>query len=340
MKNKTKQDISKNTSEKLNNFPHSGGRGPILVKIAILGIGGVGGYFGGKLARKYDVTNEFVKIYFIARGEHLLAIKKNGLDVITDDEEFTAFPTLATDKPAEIGICDFLIITTKSYDLKSSIENIKPCIGENTVILPLLNGGNISEKIREILPTNNVWDGLSYIVSRKTAPGIIRTSGIYHKMTFGNVFNDEKRLESFEKLVKDAEIDGTWSKDIRKSVWQKFYFISVSASLTSYFDVSFNDIVTQEGIKEFTEEFADEFLQVAQSEGVNLDEKDKQDVMKRLRALPEGSTASMHSDFLQGKNTEVETLTGEIVRLAHKHHLQVPLYEKVYDKLSKNMPIG
>lgn len=305
------------------------------IKIAILGIGGVGGYFGGKLARKYDVANEFVKIYFIARGEHLLAIKKNGLHVITDEEEFTAFPTLATDKPAEIGVCNYLIITTKSYDLKSSIENIKPCIRENTVILPLLNGGNISEKIREILPKNKVWDGLSYIVSRKTAPGEIRTSGIYHKMTFGNVFSDEKRLESFEKLVKDAKIDATWSKDIRKSVWQKFYFISVSASLTSYFDVSFNDIVNKEEIISFTEEFANEFLQVAQSEGVNLDEKDKQDVMKRLRALPEGSTASMHSDFLQGNNTEVETLTGEIVRLAHKHHLQVPLYEKVYRKLVK-----
>lgn len=305
------------------------------VKIAVLGIGGVGGYFGGKLARVFDVDNERVKIYFIARGEHLKAIQEKGLRVITDDEEFTAFPTLATDKPEQIGVCDYLIITTKSYDLKSSIENIKPCIGKNTVILPLLNGGNISEKIREILPDNDVWDGLSYIVSRKTAPGEIRTSGIFHKLIFGSVFEDEERLKTFEEITKTAKIDADWSKDIRKSVWQKFYFISVSASLTSYFDVSFNDLVTKDGIKEFTDEFADEFLQVAVNEGVRLTEKDKQDVMKRLHALPEGSTASMHSDFSQGNDTEVETLTGEIVHLAGKHHLKVPLYEKVYRKLVK-----
>lgn len=305
------------------------------VKIAVLGIGGVGGYYGGKLAYTYNQENERVKVYFIARGEHLKTIQEKGLRVITDDEEFTAFPTLATDKPEQIGVCDYLIITTKSYDLKSSIENIKPCIGKNTVILPLLNGGNISEKMREILPDNDVWDGLSYIVSRKTAPGEIRTSGIFHKLIFGSVFEDEERLKTFEEITKTAKIDADWSKDIRKSVWQKFYFISVSASLTSYFDVSFNDLVTKDDIKEFTNEFADEFLQVAVNEGVHLTEKDKQDVMKRLHALPEGSTASMHSDFSQGNDTEVETLTGEIVRLAGKHHLKVPLYEKVYRKLVK-----
>lgn len=305
------------------------------IKIVVLGIGGVGGYFGGKLAHTFDTKNEQVKIYFIARGEHLKAIQEKGLCVTTDDEKFIAVPTLATDKPEKIGICNYLIITTKSYDLKSSIEDIKPCIGQNTVILPLLNGGNISEKIREILPENNVWDGLSYIVSRKTAPAEICTSGIFHKMTFGSIFEDEERLKMFEQIVRTAGIDAYWSKDIRKSVWQKFYFISVSASLTSYFDVSFNDIVTKEAIKEFTDEFANEFLQVAISEGVHLSETDKLDVMKRLHALPEGSTASMHSDFSQGNETEVETLTGEIVRLAHKHQLQVPLYEKVYKKLIK-----
>ena len=224
--------------------------------------------------------------------------------------------------------------------MKLSIKNIMPCIGKNTVVLPLLNGGNISEKIREILPEHNVWDGLSYIVSRKTAPGEIRTSGIFHKMVFGSIFDDEERLKTFEKITKKAGIDAVWSKDIRKSIWQKFFFISVSASLTSYFNVSFNELVNKDGIKEFTTEFADEFLQVALQEGVNLTNKDKEDLMKRLSDLPEGSTASMHSDFSQGSNTEVETLTGEIVRLAKKHRLQVPLYEKVYEKLSKNTSIG
>ncbi|MGC3979554.1 MAG: 2-dehydropantoate 2-reductase [Paludibacteraceae bacterium] len=302
------------------------------IKIAILGLGGVGGFYGGKLAYKYE-KDEQIKIYFIARGAHLDAIKEKGLHVVTDYENFYAKPALATDSAEEIGVCDYVIIATKSYDLKSSIDNIRACIGKNTVILPLLNGGNIAEKIRFIVPQNTVWEGLSYIVSRKTAPGEIQTYGVFHKMVFGCDGEELERLTFFEALAKKADIDIHLSTNIRESVWRKFYFISVSASLTSYFNITFNDLVNTETNKLFTAKFAEEFLMVAEHEGIQLGENALQDVLKRSEALPPGSTASMHSDFLQGGDTEVETLTGEVVRLAHKHQLQVPLYEKVYNEL-------
>ena len=302
------------------------------IKIALLGLGGVGGYYGGKLAKKYEKNDE-VEICFIARGEHLKAIREKGIHIITEKEDFYASPTFATNHPEEIGVCDYVIIATKSYDLKSSIEKLIPCIYEKTVIVPLLNGGNITEKVRKILPMNTVWSGLSYIVSRRTAPGEIRTSGSYHKMIFGCECMDDARLKMFENIMQKADIDAEWSTNVRESVWKKFYFISVTASLTSYFNVTFNELSKTEERREFALEFSREFLSVAEKEGIHFEKNALEDVVKRSQILPEGTTTSMHSDFQRGGKTEVETLTGEIVRLAHKHKLKVPLYEKVYESL-------
>ncbi|MFV0471695.1 MAG: ketopantoate reductase family protein [Paludibacteraceae bacterium] len=303
-----------------------------LCKIAILGLGGVGGYYGAKLAKRYENNNE-VRIFFIVRGEHLKAIQKRGVHLTTDEEDFYASPQLATDTSEDIGMCDYVIVTTKSYDLHSSINQIKSCIGKDTVILPLLNGGNISKKISELLPKSKVWSGLSYIVSRKTAPGEIVTTGSLRRMVFGCECEDNERLNHFEQLMKNADIDAVWSKNIRESVWKKFYFISVTASLTSYFNVGFNELVETDERQTFVAGFAQEFISVAEKEGISLGKDTLNELLNRSNNLPTGTTTSMHSDFMTGENTEVETLTGEIVCLAHKHNVQTPLYEKVYKEL-------
>ena len=120
-------------------------------KIVIAGIGGVGGYFGGLLARSYAGNND-IEIYFIARGAHLNQIKNNGLKIIKGDIEFIAKPHLATDDPTEIGIADYIIVCTKNYDLEAILNQIAPCVGDNTVILPLLNGIIAVEKIKLKFP--------------------------------------------------------------------------------------------------------------------------------------------------------------------------------------------
>lgn len=302
------------------------------IKIALLGLGGVGGFYGGKLAKHYGNSSD-VSIYFIARGEHLEAIKKHGIHVISPEDNFTAKPDLATDNPAEIGVVDYVILSTKSYDLASSIALIRPCIDDKTVILPLLNGGDITERIREILPENVVWSGCSYIVSRRTEPGVIRSTGDYAKLIFGYDKEENEQLRSFEKLLKDAEIDAYLSPNIRESIWKKFYFISVSASLTSYFDVSFNELVDTDERLNMTVGMAEEFLKVAKAEGIDLGENAVEQVISRSENLPKDTTTSMHSDFQAGNRTEVETLTGVVVHLADKHRIGVPLYETVYAKL-------
>lgn len=121
------------------------------IKIAFSGIGGVGGYYGGRLAHFYR-QSENIKIYFISRGENLEVISREGLKIQTLHEEIIVHPTLATHSPKDIGPVDYLFCTTKSYDLAGNLEEVRPLIGPSTVIIPLLNGANITEEIRRLVP--------------------------------------------------------------------------------------------------------------------------------------------------------------------------------------------
>lgn len=301
------------------------------IKIVILGLGGVGGYYGGMLARKYG-DSDSVEISFIARGAHLEQIRRAGLRVMDENEDFTAFPRHVTDVPMQIGIADYLIVATKSYDLKAVVALAKPCIGADTIILPLLNGGDITEQLRALLPEHIVWSGCSYIVSRRISPGVIQSSGNISKLVFGYEKESNGRTEEFRNLLADAGIDVKLVDNVRDNIWQKFFFISVTASLTSYFNVGFNELAMGE-LRDMAVGMSGEFMAVAAAEGVRLLSDDVEQVVNRASQLPAGTTSSMHSDFLAGNPTEVETLTGAVVRFAHKNKIAVPLYEQVYEKL-------
>jgi len=302
-------------------------------KIVIVGLGGVGGYFGGMLA-KYYTNNPEVEIYFVARGEHLKKIKENGLKLITENGTFQIFPKLATDNVAEIGTADYIIMTPKSYDLDSTVAQIKPMIGANTVILPLLNGIDNSERIRTLLPETEVWDGCCYIVAKINEPGVVENSGNVHWLVFGNQNQTNKRLLSFEKLLKTAGLKAEFHNDILTAIWKKFLFISSSASLTSYFDVTYGALLNDEFRKKTFDDLLIEFLQVANAEGIAVDETDVESLIRQIESLPFETTTSMHRDFKAGKNTEVHSLTGIVVKLGKKHGIATPIYEKVFAELS------
>ena len=257
------------------------------------------------------------------------------MKVISIDSEIVAKPKKVTNNPTEIGIMDFIIVATKSYDLIESMQYISPCIDKNTIILPLLNGGIITEQIRDVYPDNVVWSGCSYIVSRKTAPGIITQVGDFSRLDFGFDNGESEKLIEFEKILKDADIDARLSSNVRENIWKKFYFISVSASLTSYYDVSFNAIVETDERRNMTIGMAKEFIQVAKAEGIDLGEDAIENIVSRTEVLPKDTTTSMHSDFIAGHKTEVDNLTGVVVQLAHKHKIEIPLYEKVYKTLKE-----
>jgi 2-dehydropantoate 2-reductase len=306
-------------------------------KIVIVGLGGVGGYYGGLLAKRY-ADDPSIEIYFVARGAHLRKVQENGLTLITEKGTFQVFPTLATDNVSEIGIADYIIMTPKSYDLDSTVDQIKPIVGSNTVILPLLNGIDNSDRIRALLPGTEVWQGCCYIVARLNEPGVVESSGGLHRLNFGYEFNhSNERLLAFELLLKDAEVDATFYENIMHVIWTKFFFISSTASLTSYFNVSFGALLTDETRKATLVSVLEELLLVANAEGAEIERTVIGKVIHQLEKLPFETTASMHSDFMAGKNTEVNGLTGIVVKLGKKHGIPTPTYEKVYTELKNRM---
>ena len=305
-------------------------------KIVIVGLGGVGGYYGGLLAKHYE-NDPTVEIYFVARGEHLKKVQEDGLTLITEIGTFVVRPTLATDNVSEIGTADYVILATKSYDLDATALQIKPCVGQNTVVLPLLNGIDNSSRIRALLPGIEVWNGCAYIVARLNEPGVVESSGNVHRLDFGFENKTNERLLSFEKMLKAAGIDATFHANILSAIWNKFFFISSTASLTSYFDVNFRELLTDETRKNTLTEILEELLLIAKAEGAEMDRSVIAKIIHQLEKLPTDSTSSMHSDFHARKNTELNTLTRIVVELGRKHRIPTPVYEKVYLDLSKRM---
>ena len=296
-------------------------------RIAILGIGAVGGYFGGLLAERY-LNSEEVEIIFIARERIIKIIKEKGLKIITPQEEKIIFPHLVTDNPAEIGQIDYLICCVKSYDLAESLIPLKNCIHSQTILLPLLNGVDAKEIIHSVLPQANVWDGCVYIISRLIEPGIIDEGGKIHSLYFGSVQSDEK-LNKFDSILLAAGIDSHLSENITLTVWKKFIFISVVASLTSYLNMSIGPILENENHKQLALKLLTEIKAVAKAQKIILPDTIIEKTLATMERMPYETTSSMHSDFKKGGKTEYRSLTEYVVKLGKDLNVKTPEYEKI-----------
>jgi 2-dehydropantoate 2-reductase len=303
----------------------------LKIKIVIVGIGGVGGYFGGLLAQKYQDSDE-VAVIFVARGEHLKQIQKNGLKVIKGSDEFIAKPALATDNANDIGIADFIIFCTKSYDLEAAIAQLKPCIGEKTSLLPLLNGVDAVERIKKSLPNASVFQACVYIVSELKKAGVIENRGNIQTLYFGLEQEINDQLLPFEKLLKDAHIEASCSNNILSIVWEKFIFISATATATAYFDTCIGELLKENPTVVL--KLIDEVTQIALAKGIKIDPQIAQKTLDKLKKLPYETTTSMHRDYKNlNSQTEVMSLTGFVVTHGQALNIETPVYKKMYKKL-------
>ncbi|TND08121.1 MAG: 2-dehydropantoate 2-reductase [Bacteroidetes bacterium] len=302
-----------------------------MKKIVISGIGGVGGYFGGLLAHHFRNTN--TEIYFIARGENEKAIRQHGLRMETGTGNFTAYPKRVSAKASDIGPADLFICCTKTYDLEENIEQSKACIGSGTVILPLHNGVDSRERIKKLLPGNETWDGCVYLVSRLAAPGLIRETGNIRKLFFGSVSDNGGKQEETEHIFRDAGIEAQWSPEIESTTWEKFCFISPLATVTSHLDSSIGATLADEHGRTLINALLPEIKAVADSKQIRLPENIIPLTQDKMAAIPYETKTSMHSDFQKGGKTELESLTGYVVRSAQALHLDVPNYERLYEAL-------
>lgn len=306
------------------------------VKIAIIGLGGVGGYYGGLLSRFSEQHPDELLVYFIARGSHLEKIKDQGLTVIAETGPFVTRPALVTNRPADIGEVDYLIMASKSYDLDEVAEQVRPMVGRSTIILPLLNGIDNVSRLRTHYPANEVWYGCAYIIARLTAPGVVESSGNVHYLHFGHEKRRSSELTYLEDLFIRAGIEATLKEEVIKAIWRKFFYISTTAALTTYLNTGFRDLVWNEEYKPLYIQLMQELFAVSQAEHIGLPESIVDDMMRYGGSLPAGTTSSMNSDYLAGRRIELETLVGVVVSLARKHQVEVPLYAKIYQQLVVN----
>jgi 2-dehydropantoate 2-reductase len=297
-------------------------------RIGILGMGGVGGFLGGKLAAHFSNADE-VETIFIARGENEKAIRENGLKLITQEGEQIVQPSMVTSDPGKIGLVNLIVCTVKSYDLEASLELLRPGVNEQTIILPFLNGVDATERIQKLFPQVEVWVGCVYIVSRLIAPGVVKESGNINKFYFGSASGSREKPAQVETIFKSAGINVQLSENILQNLWEKFLFISPLATLTSYLNLNIGDILSNEGHSQLMLQLITEVKSVADAAGISLVENIVQKLWDRMHSLSYETTSSMHDDFQRGHKTELDSLTGYVVKLGNELKVLTPYYEKM-----------
>ena len=298
------------------------------MKIAVVGIGGTGGYLGAKLCTLIGTQKKKYEVVFIARGAHAEAVKENGLHVIEDEGEFTATPSIVCTAEEAIGTFDLILVCVKSYDIEEALLPLKKNIRPDTVLMPFANGVNNAEKIRDIVDAK-VINGCVYILSHIQEPGVIRKQGSVFAAVFGDpeLFGESLFIDY---MFKDAGIRTKVTEDIETAVWKKYLFISAFATLTSYYDTTIREVYETHCPE--TEGALLEIVSVANARGISL-EGEVEKALKTASSLPVDSSTSMHLDFQHHRRTELETLTGYIVDEAKRLNIQVPLMQKMYTAL-------
>lgn len=301
-----------------------------------MGIGGVGGYIGGKLAVKYFQSKDF-EIVFIARGDNQNEIQKNGLKLITANGEQIAHPKLVSDSAEVIGSIDFLICTVKSYDLIDSIKQYQDCIHSKTIILPLQNGVNSSKAIRSVIPNVRIWEGCIYINSRLSKPGVIIQIGSTQLLYFNPNASTNEEIEKIKGLFNNAGINICVSDKIEQTIWEKFLFISPIATITSYLNVCIGEVIRSEQNKELLKLLVSEVKSIAEAKQISLPYSVIQKVIDKASAMPFEATSSMHTDFKNKKKTEMDALVRYVIDQGKIFNIPTPTYESILtDLLNRN----
>ena len=298
--------------------------------ITISGLGGVGGYYGAMLLLAAAQEGQGRQIHFVARGAHRAAIAERGLHIHTPERDFTVHPDALAEDPRELPVTDLLILATKSYDLAANVEQLRPIIGPETIVLPLLNGANISDQLRELLPGIEVWDGCVYISARKPAAGeILQATFSWHDVC-GTVELSAPGVTKGAAL-ESVGVQATNPEDISELIRKKFLMISATATGTSYYDMTVGEALSQH--PEEMRGLIEELCQLFTALGHELGEDAVERTLERQTFMIPSSTSSMHVDFMHGRPTELENLTGYVVHTARALGLELPLYERMYSAL-------
>lgn len=296
--------------------------------IVIFGTGGVGGYFGGRLAQAGE------KVTFIARGEHLQAIQAHGLEVKSIKGDFTIQPATATDDTTQLHDVDVVLTCVKMWQLPNAAKAIIPMLERDTTVIPLENGVEAPSQLAEILGREHIMGGLCQIASRITSPGVIEHTGLEPYIAFGELDNHpsaraQRLLITFQHAGVTAEIP----PDITIAMWNKFLFISAVSGIGSVTRVPFGIFRSTEGTRRMLQEALEECYAIAVAQGIRLPAERVNNTLAFIDSLPPGTTASMQRDIIAGHPSELEAQNGALVRMGLKLKIPTPVHTFIYNSL-------
>jgi 2-dehydropantoate 2-reductase len=297
------------------------------MKVLVMGTGGIGGYFGARLARAGEAVT------FVARGAHLEAIRQRGLTVRSSREgEFTVRAP-ATDDPGTAGPADLVLFCVKSYDTESAARALSPAVGRETVVLSLQNGVDNEERIGAVLGADRVLGGAAYILATIEGPGVI-AHAFGGRIAFGEMDGAptpraRRVLEAFERAGIPAEL----SPRIRAVLWEKYLFINALAGMTALTRCPVGVVRTLPETRQMFRLLLEEVAALAKASGVELPPQAVEATMEATDALGAAFTSSLHHDLTHGKRLELEALQGHAVRLGERLGIPTPMLFAVYAAL-------
>lgn len=295
------------------------------MRVAVIGAGGVGGYFGGRLA------NSGVDTTFIARGPTLEAIRTRGLRVDSILGDFAIDHVQATDDPSSAGVVDAILVCVKAWQIAEAVANVAPMIGPDTVVVPLENGIDAPDVLETIVGREHTAGGLCGIVSFVVAPGHIRHAGAEPFVMFGELDNRaSERMQRLREAFQNAGVKADVPPDILHSMWTKFLFIVPMSAIGALTRVPIGIWRAIPELRAIAEDLLGEMIAVARARGADPGADALQRTMERYDAMAPESTSSLQRDVMDGKPSEIEAQIGAVVRLAAESNVPAPVSSFLY----------
>jgi len=305
------------------------------MRIAVVGIGGIGGYIGGRLAARFPPGSEHEVLFVEKRLDHLEAIRKNGLQLFAKDGDAVARPSLATNDPGELGTVDVALMCTKGYDLVEAARMMKPAVADRTIVMPPGNGVGNAEMAGEGLGKGDILSACIYISTHARSVGVVEQVAGPRKFFFGNPSGEVESYRAMEAVFVSAGLNVELTPNILREVWSKYLFVEPLSVLTSLYSVPQGGLLDDAARRKQLRAMMEELLALAKSVGVDLPDDIVEQSMAKTDGFPYETKTSMQLDFEQGRPTEVETMIGYAVRKAKELGVSMPQHDDVYAHLAK-----
>jgi 2-dehydropantoate 2-reductase len=300
------------------------------MKIVMMATGGVGGYYGARLAAGgHDV-------YFIARGAHLAALRTEGLKLISANGDLHLRSVHATDEPATVGTADIVIFAVKQYDTETAARLVVPVIGDETAVISIQNGMDPRERLKSIVGREHVMGGTTYITGAKViSPGIITHTGTIARLVFGEYDGSvSMRGERFLDACKTAGIDALFSTEIGKEMWAKFALLSAFSGVSSMLRKASGPIMSDPDARKLLKDAIAETVAVAKAKGIDLGDDYVAKHGDFYGSIPPDTKSSMLMDLENGRRIELNWLSGAVAQFGDELGVPTPTHHAICSALS------